>query len=70
MNRERLKELLERVKSGELSIDEALNDLKSLPFEDLGFAKVDHHRGIRQGFPEVILSRFPSNLCSPATPTS
>jgi len=54
MNQERLKELLEKVKSGELSIDEALNDLKSLPFEDLGFAKVDHHRGIRQGFPEVI----------------
>jgi hypothetical protein len=54
MNQERLRELLERVKSGELSIDEALNDLRALPFEDLGFAKVDHHRGIRQGFPEVI----------------
>jgi len=42
------------VKSGKTSIDEAMHQLKSLPFEDLGFARVDHHRSLRKGFPEVI----------------
>jgi NCAIR mutase (PurE)-related protein len=45
---------LERVKNGEVSIDEAMEKLRHLPFEDLGFANIDHHRPIRQGFPEVI----------------
>lgn len=54
MNSESLKKILEDLKSGKLSIDEALQDLKNLPFEDLGFAKVDHHRNIRNGYPEVI----------------
>jgi NCAIR mutase (PurE)-related protein len=56
MNTESLKKLLENVKSGKTSIDEAVNSLKKLPFEDLGFVKVDHHRGIRKGFAEVIYS--------------
>jgi len=46
--------LLEQVKSDELSIDQAVEKLRHLPFEDLGFACVDHHRQIRRGFPEVI----------------
>jgi NCAIR mutase (PurE)-related protein len=45
---------LEQVKSGYLAIDEAVERLRHLPFEDLGFARVDHHRQIRRGFPEVI----------------
>src|SRR5262249_40144745 len=51
----RLKELLARVKAGGTGIDEALGELRQLPFADLGFAMVDHHRAIRQGAPEVIL---------------
>ncbi len=54
MDSEALKKMLEDVKNGQLSVDEALIDLKKLPFEDLGFAKVDHHRNIRNGYPEVI----------------
>jgi hypothetical protein len=46
--------LLEQVKGGECTIDEAVERLRHLPFEDLGFAHVDHHRQIRRGFPEVI----------------
>ncbi len=49
-----LKDILVRVKEGKLSITEALESLRALPFEDLGFAKVDHHRTLRKGFPEVI----------------
>jgi NCAIR mutase (PurE)-related protein len=55
MDRERLTELLERVKKGNVTVSEATRRLRHLPFEDLGFAKVDHHRTLRQGFPEVIL---------------
>ena len=52
-----LTKLLEEVKQGQLSIPQALNHLKSLPFRDLGFAKVDHHRPLRTGFPEVVLGQ-------------
>jgi NCAIR mutase (PurE)-related protein len=51
----RLKELLARVQSGEKDIPSALAELRSLPFADLGYAMVDHHRALRQGVPEVIL---------------
>ncbi len=54
MDPERLRNLLQDVRAGAKSPDEALEDLKSLPFDDLGFAKVDHHRQLRTGFPEVI----------------
>lgn len=54
MDAEKLKELLGRVKTGEISIDEAVEKLRHLPFEDVGFANIDHHRQIRCGFPEVI----------------
>ena len=46
--------MLEQVRSGELAVDEASARLRSMPFEDLGFARVDHHRALRCGFPEVI----------------
>ena len=46
--------MLKQVKNGSLGIEEAVEKLRHLPFEDLGFARVDHHRQIRQGFPEVI----------------
>jgi pyridinium-3,5-biscarboxylic acid mononucleotide synthase len=49
-----LRQLLERVRGGRLGIDEALQGLRKLPFDDLGFAKIDNHRCIRQGVPEVI----------------
>lgn len=54
MDQDNLKKLLEDVKKDAVSIDDALQLLKKLPFEDLGFAKVDHHRNIRVGYPEVI----------------
>lgn len=54
MNPRKLEELLEKVKLGKTSIDEAIARLKSLPFEDLGYARIDHHRSLRRGFPEVI----------------
>ncbi len=57
MNAKQLKELLDKVRSGKLSPDEALERLRHLPFEDLGFAKVDHHRALRQGMPEVIFAQ-------------
>jgi NCAIR mutase (PurE)-related protein len=55
MEETRLKELLRRVAEGSVSVPEALERLKVFPFEDMGFARVDHHRSIRRGFPEVIL---------------
>ena len=45
---------MEQVKDGDLGIEEAVKKLRLLPFEDLGFAHIDHHRHIRRGFPEVI----------------
>ncbi|OPJ55996.1 nickel pincer cofactor biosynthesis protein LarB [Alkalithermobacter paradoxus] len=49
-----LKEMLLDVKNGNIEIDEALKKLRNLPFEDIEYAKVDHHRSIRNGYPEVI----------------
>lgn len=54
MDEQRLRELLDAVAEGRTSSDEAAARLRSLPFEDLGFAKVDHHRALRKGFPETI----------------
>jgi NCAIR mutase (PurE)-related protein len=55
MERRLLLELLAAVQRGECAIDDALERLRNLPYEDLGFAKLDHHRALRNGFPEVIL---------------
>ncbi|HWR88897.1 MAG TPA: nickel pincer cofactor biosynthesis protein LarB [Dissulfurispiraceae bacterium] len=57
MDTEVLKELLADVRAGKVAIEEALEALKGLPFEDLSFAKVDHHRTLRTGIPEVIYAR-------------
>lgn len=54
MSRERVRDLLTRVADGTTSPDRALDDLAREPFESLGFATIDHHRSLRQGFPEVI----------------
>jgi pyridinium-3,5-biscarboxylic acid mononucleotide synthase len=54
MNPKQVLELLEKVKKGEVTPDQGVERLKHLPFEDLGYARVDHHRTLRQGFPEVI----------------
>ena len=54
MNSDALKKLFNEVKRGQLSSDEAVQQLRHLPFEDLGFANVDHHRALRVGMPEVI----------------
>jgi len=52
---DRIREMLDKVSQGALSPDEALERLRWLPYEDLGFAQVDHHRSLRQGVPEVVL---------------
>jgi len=57
MNQLELLKLLESVKAGELAPAKAIERLKHLPFEDLGFAKVDHHRALRQGFAEVVFGK-------------
>jgi len=56
LNPTRLKGLLEEVRSGRRSVRAALKQLRHLPYEDLGFAKVDHHRSLRQGIPEVVFA--------------
>jgi NCAIR mutase (PurE)-related protein len=50
-----LRELLEQVRGGQVPVEAALASLRELPFRDLGFATIDHHRALRQGVPEVIL---------------
>jgi len=55
MNTNDLKHLLTAIQSGDLNIDEGLERLRNLPFEDAGIAKIDHHRALRQGVPEVVL---------------
>ena len=64
MDQENLRALLEQVKHGAVDIDGALDRLRHLPFEDLGFAKVDHHRALRHGMPEVIfgLGKTPEQI--------
>ncbi len=54
MDKDRIEKILTEVKAGSLEIDAALHALRDLPFEDLGYAKIDHHRSLRTGYPEVI----------------
>ena len=56
MDRAQIEELLNEVKTGSTNVADALERLRNLPFEDLGFAKVDHHRALRTGMPEVIFA--------------
>ena len=57
MDRNNLSKLLKQVKAGRVSVENAVERLRQLPFEDLGFAKIDHHRQLRQGYPEVIFGQ-------------
>jgi NCAIR mutase (PurE)-related protein len=57
MKPEKVKELLQAVQAGELTVDEAVDQLRTLPFADIGQAVVDHHRALRTGFPEVVLGQ-------------
>jgi NCAIR mutase (PurE)-related protein len=57
MDSGQLRELFERVRSGEVAVDAAMERIRHLPFEDLGFAKVDHHRALRHGIPEVVFAK-------------
>ena len=55
MDPKHIRELLERVRGGDATVEDAVRELADLPFKDLGFARVDHHRHLRTGFPEVVL---------------
>jgi len=55
LNSESIRKLFEQVRKGKVSPDDAVAKLRHMPFEDIGFAKVDHHRALRAGMPEVIL---------------
>lgn len=57
MTSEQIKKLLQQVRRGKVSVEGAIEQLRDLPYEDLGYAKIDHHRSLRQGFPEVIFGR-------------
>src|ERR1700687_5087953 len=57
MDQDQLRSLFEQVRSGAVDIDAALTRMIHMPFEDLGFAKVDHHRALRHGMPEVIFAK-------------
>jgi NCAIR mutase (PurE)-related protein len=70
MNTSRLKKLLNDVQSGALGVDKALEALRHLPFEDIEFAMVDHHRHLRQGAPEVTRARTYSRRARRARSTS
>ena len=54
MDKEQIRRLLEGVQSGKIDVEEAFSKLRSFPYDDLGFAKIDTHRAVRRGFPEVI----------------
>jgi NCAIR mutase (PurE)-related protein len=57
MDQEQLRGLLEQVRAGAVDVDGALDRIRHLPFEDLGYAKLDHHRALRHGLTEVILGQ-------------
>ena len=59
---EDIRDILEGIRDGSVSVDEAVLKLKEEPFEDIGFAKVDLHRKLRQGFAEVIYGRVPGDI--------
>ncbi|MGB9620130.1 MAG: nickel pincer cofactor biosynthesis protein LarB [Armatimonadota bacterium] len=65
MDTELVRQLLEDVQAGRVSVEEAMRRLRSLPYEDIGFAKIDSHRGVRTGFPEVVLcqGKTPEQVC-------
>ncbi|MBI5740853.1 MAG: nickel pincer cofactor biosynthesis protein LarB [Nitrospirae bacterium] len=56
MTNKEIKKILDSVRNGTVSVESAVKELKHLPYEDIAFAKVDHHRHLRQGVPEVIFA--------------
>src|SRR5271165_1867079 len=56
MDRSKLETLLKEVREGRMDVPDALERMRVLPFEDMGFAKLDHHRPLRTGMPEVIFA--------------
>ncbi|MBV8846439.1 MAG: nickel pincer cofactor biosynthesis protein LarB [Bryobacterales bacterium] len=66
MDRDQLRGLLEQVRAGVVDIDAAVERMRHLPFEDLGFANVDHHRALRHGIPEVVFGKgkTPDQVCA------
>ena len=54
MHEQKIREIMLEVADKKLKVDDAVKKLKFLPFEDLGYAKIDHHRSLRKGFPEVV----------------
>ena len=66
MRRERVRELLEQVADGSLDVGRALAALSFEPAESLGFATIDHHRALRQGYPEVVYGegKTPEQICA------
>lgn len=54
LDKESIRSLLEQYKEGKISLENGVKELSQIPYEDLGFAQIDHHRELRQGFPEVI----------------
>src|SRR6202043_3841985 len=57
MDERDIRNFLEAVKRGKVTVENAVERLRQLPYEELGFAKIDHHRALRQGYPEVIFGR-------------
>src|SRR5689334_25414511 len=57
MDPDQLRTLFEQVRSGAVDVDSAMTRMRHMPFEDLGFAKLDHHRELRHGMPEVVLAK-------------
>src|SRR5215831_11881119 len=57
MTENQLRQLLEEVREGAVDVDAALARVRHMPFEDLGYAKVDHHRALRHGMPEVVFGK-------------
>ncbi len=57
MTPEEIRQMLRQVRRGQLGVEEAVDRLRNLPFENIGYARIDHHRPLRQGFPEVIFGR-------------
>lgn len=54
---EKTHNILKRLKAGKMSVDKALSELKEMPYRDIGYAKIDHHRALRRGFPEVVFGK-------------
>ena len=57
MTPEEISKMLRQVRRGRLNVEDAVDRLRNLPYEDLGYAKIDHHRSLRHGLPEVIFAR-------------